>query len=140
MGTCSRPALQDSRGPRAYFRDAEMELLERHLDHAKHNSFLLVGPSGGGKTAILYELFRRVAQRERKPWLVLETSTSMLMAGTAYIGEWQTRVQELAGFAQRPLSIAVYFTDIHQLPTRASIPSPTRTWPRSWPRSWRTAN
>ncbi len=108
--------LQDSRGPRAYFRDAELELLERHLDHAKHNSFLLVGPSGGGKTAILYELFRRVAQRERKPWLVLETSTSMLMAGTSYIGEWQTRVQELAGFAQRPLSIAVYFTDIHQLP------------------------
>ncbi len=107
--------LRDSRGPRAFFRDAEIDLLERHLDHAKLNSFLLVGPSGGGKTAILYELFRRLGEREHKPWLVLETSASTLMAGTAYIGEWQTRVQELAGYAQRHASIVVYFTDIHQL-------------------------
>lgn len=64
--------LQDVKGPRAYFRDAEIELLERHLDHARHNSFLLVGPSGGGKTAILYELFRRVGLRENKPWLSLK--------------------------------------------------------------------
>ncbi len=107
--------LQETRGPRAYFRDPEIELLERHLDHARHNSFLLVGPSGGGKTAILYELFRRIGLRQQKPWLVLETSTSTLMAGTAYIGEWQTRVQEMASHAQRPLSIVVYFKDIHQL-------------------------
>lgn len=107
--------LQEAPGPRAFLRDAEIDLLERHLDHAKHNSFLLVGPSGGGKTAMLYELFRRVGERSHKPWIVLETSTSTLMAGTAYIGEWQTRVQELANFAQRQLSIVVYFTDIHQL-------------------------
>lgn len=107
--------LLDERGIPTFFRDNEVALLERHVSLARNNSFLLLGPSGCGKTAILHELATRLGSRASEPWLILETSTSTLMAGTQYIGEWQTRVRDMAQLARRCDRVAVYFTDVFNM-------------------------
>lgn len=107
--------LLDERGTPTFQRDGEVELLERHVTLARHNSFLLLGPSGCGKTAILHELAHRLGVRDDEPWLILETSTSTLMAGTQYIGEWQTRVRDMAQAARRCDRVAIYFTDVFNM-------------------------
>ena len=116
FGTVLSPRFRDRSTPFAFQRDGVLESLQQHLDQTQHNSFVVVGPSGCGKTAVLHELFRRLAQRTDQPWLVLETSTSQLMAGTSYIGEWQTRVDGLIRAARRSQNVLVYMTDIHLLP------------------------
>ena len=99
----------------AFGREQELELLARHLDNAQQNSFLLMGPSGCGKTTILKQLFRQVGTRRRKPWLVLETSSTQLFRGTRYLGDWQTQIHSLIELAKRSENIAVYCTDISNL-------------------------
>ncbi|WP_166826934.1 AAA family ATPase [Thalassoroseus pseudoceratinae] len=116
FGTVLSVRFADRPTPLAFKRDDVIETLQQHLGQASHNSFVLVGPSGCGKTAILHELFRRIARRDEQPWIVLETSTSQLMAGTSYIGEWQTRVDGLIRAAERSRNVLVYLTDLHLLP------------------------
>ena len=115
FGTVLSTKLAAEEHPLACGRDQEISVLEHHFDHARLNSTLLIGPSGAGKSAILYEFFRQISRREDQPWLVLETSCAMIMAGTRYLGEWQTRVQELCRLSRRADHVAVYFTDIANL-------------------------
>jgi ATP-dependent Clp protease ATP-binding subunit ClpC len=106
----------DPPGPqRAFERDEEIELLVRQLERRGPKSFILVGPSGCGKTAVLRELFRRVGSRPFEPWIVLETSTSLLLAGTLYSGELETRVRGMLDTARRSPRFAVFFTDIYNM-------------------------
>jgi len=51
---------------------------------------LLVGPSGVGKTALVYEL-----ARQQRNWSFHETSGARLIAGAAGFGGWQERCQQL---------------------------------------------
>ncbi len=99
----------------AFRRNKEVELLQKQLDRARQKSLLLVGPSGCGKSAILQQLIHRISVRRNKPWLVLETSTSLIMKGTRYLGEWQTRFHELIDATSRAPRIAIYFTDVANL-------------------------
>lgn len=112
FGHVLTPRLVEQTEPLAYAREAELQMLETHFLDATQNSFVLVGPSGCGKTTILRELFRRLGTREENPWLVLQTSSMLLLAGTSYIGEWQTRVHDLLRNSPRDQHIAVYFTDL----------------------------
>lgn len=95
--------------------DEALVALERHVRKARNNSLLIRGPSGVGKTATIRELARRLANDDDEPWYVLETSTTQLMADTVYLGEWQTRVRNLANDAKRSERIAVFITDIANL-------------------------
>src|SRR5580704_9087315 len=115
FGTAISPRLVGMDRPMACGRDRELTSLAHHFEHASHNSALLVGPSGCGKSAILYEFFRRISQRSHDPWMVLETSCAMLLAGTHYLGEWETRVRELCRAAEREERVAIYFTDFSSL-------------------------
>ncbi|MCO6459487.1 MAG: AAA family ATPase [Pirellulaceae bacterium] len=99
----------------AFGRDREVELLIRHLENARQNSFLVVGPSGCGKSAILRQMIYRAGTRRKRPWVFLETSTSQIMAGTQYLGEWQTRIHGLLAVAERSAQVAVYCTDVANL-------------------------
>jgi ATP-dependent Clp protease ATP-binding subunit ClpC len=95
--------------------DEALVALERHVRKARNNSLLIRGPSGVGKTATIRELARRLLNDEEEPWYILETSTTQLMADTVYLGEWQTRVRNLATDAKRSERIAVFITDIANL-------------------------
>jgi ATP-dependent Clp protease ATP-binding subunit ClpC len=99
----------------AHGREKELELLLGRLARPTSRSFVLVGRSGCGKSAILDELVRRAERDLPEPWIVLETSASMLLAGTRYLGEMETRVKGLIDAARRPARVLLYFTDVFAL-------------------------
>ncbi len=83
----------------AYKRDKEIEQMFSILSAERNNAVLLVGPSGAGKTAIVHEIARRLADercpdelKKRKVW---STSANNLIAGCSYIGEWQEKLQNV---------------------------------------------
>lgn len=89
-----------------------VEAIEQRLSENGSCSLVVVGPSGSGKTALLNEVFRRRAARGAT---VLSTTTSLVMAGTKYLGEWQTRVRDLVNQISKPRDVIVYFGDINVL-------------------------
>lgn len=96
-------------------RDRELDFLLRRLGQPACRSFVLVGPSGCGKSALIRELVRRGDAELPEPWAVLETSASMLLAGTHYLGDLETRVKKLIDLAKRPNRVLLYFTDVFAL-------------------------
>jgi len=80
-----------------------------------NSSVILVGESGVGKTAIIHQLARQARQMD-PPYVVLETSTSELMVGTKYIGEWETKLRDLVEKTKKPRRIILYLTNVNDLP------------------------
>ncbi len=81
---------------RAWLRDEAVDMLVDHFTESESGrSVLLVGPPGSGKTAIVHEVVRRL-EEARSDLIVLETNTSELMTNTRYLGEWETKLKEMA--------------------------------------------
>jgi ATP-dependent Clp protease ATP-binding subunit ClpC len=97
--------------PKVRFRDALTDIVVDHLDRGR--SVLLVGAPGVGKTAVVAEVARRTAAKGRGS--VFEISTTLLLSGTRYIGEWQSKVTAVARAAIASQSI-LYVTDVWNLP------------------------
>ncbi|MFN3649154.1 MAG: AAA family ATPase [Armatimonadota bacterium] len=86
-------------------REALLEQLLAILGSDRHNSVLLVGPPDSGKTALVHDVARRLAEgsvpeglRERALWFV---TANNLIAGMKYYGEWQGRAQKLVRQVQQ---------------------------------------
>ena len=100
---------------RAFRRDREVAEILGILAGERANSVLLVGPSGAGKTAILHEVVRRLrdescpaALRDRQVWY---TTANQLMAGCAYMGEWQGKLQDIVDEVKRARHL-LYVDDV----------------------------
>ncbi len=102
---------------RTYGRDREVELARARLfAEGGPRSVVLVGPSGAGKTAIVEEIARRFATETRVvPTIVLEVTTGDILAGTRYLGEWQTRLKKLLTAVRSPHRVVIYVPDVNQL-------------------------
>ncbi|MEZ0229992.1 MAG: HEAT repeat domain-containing protein, partial [Planctomycetota bacterium] len=100
-----------------YGRDREVELARARLfAESGPRSVVLVGPSGAGKTAIVEEIARRFANETRVvPTIVLEVTTGDILAGTRYLGEWQTRLKKLLTAVRSPHRVVIYVPDVNQL-------------------------
>jgi ATP-dependent Clp protease ATP-binding subunit ClpA len=94
-----------------YFRDAEVASVLDQLD--RNRSVLLVGPAGVGKTAVIHGVAQAMATRAVGD--LFEISTALLLAGTRYIGEWQTKVTRIAAAAAE-VGAVLYVTDVWNLP------------------------
>ncbi len=46
---------------------------------------------------------------------MLETSTSEIMVGTKYIGEWETKLRDLVGRVKAPRRVLLYLTNVNDL-------------------------
>jgi ATP-dependent Clp protease ATP-binding subunit ClpC len=84
---------------RAFRREALVDQILGAIASERRPSILLVGPSGVGKTALVYEIARRIAKKEcpealhdRQIWSVTGDS---LIAGCSYIGQWQEKLADL---------------------------------------------
>jgi ATP-dependent Clp protease ATP-binding subunit ClpC len=85
---------------------AVVELLERH------RSVLLVGPSGVGKSAVLAGVAHELTKKKKRG--LAEVSTVGVLAGTRYLGEWQTKITRLVEAAHKAHT-ALLFSDIWNL-------------------------
>lgn len=93
--------------------EAQMRELDTVLSMPQPRSVVLVGPAGSGKTALIQGWVRRRRMAERKPRikkLVYELSSSRLISGMSYLGQWESRVTGIIKFANRMQHI-LYFND-----------------------------
>ena len=115
IGVC----LTDKKIDKIYLRDKELdEVMEILLRKGKNNP-LLVGDPGVGKTAIAYELARRIkcgnVPDRLKGKEVYLVSTSSLVSGTKYRGEFEERVNGLINEAIRNGNIILFIDEIHTI-------------------------
>jgi ATP-dependent Clp protease ATP-binding subunit ClpC len=97
-----------------YERDRDLQRILEQIEKIGR-SFLLIGPSGVGKTTLIRKAAEQLASKSRLPWLILETNTSSLIAGKKYIGEWQGVVKNMVEIAQREERVAIWFSDLINL-------------------------
>lgn len=115
IGVC----LTDKEIDKIYLRDKELdEVMEILLRKGKNNP-LLVGDPGVGKTAIAYELARRIkcgnVPDRLKGKEVYLVSTSSLVSGTKYRGEFEERVNGLINEVIRNGNIILFIDEIHTI-------------------------
>ncbi len=103
----------------AYLRDETVtQLVEHFQDPRASRSILIVGKAGVGKTAIIHELAHRLADEgdgEDANWQVLETNTSELISGTRYLGDWETKLKEMAEALLKFKNVVLYITNPNDL-------------------------
>jgi len=97
-----------------WHRDAEVAKVIDHLD--ARASVLVTGPVGAGKTAVLHGVAHALAARPGKATPIRQLSTGQVMAGTRFLGEWQTKVTRILEAAVKEGAV-LFFTDIWNLVT-----------------------
>ena len=115
IGVC----LTDKEIDKIYLRDKELDEVMEILLRKGKNTPLLVGDPGVGKTAIAYELARRIkcgnVPDRLKGKEVYLVSTSSLVSGTKYRGEFEERVNGLINEVIRNGNIILFIDEIHTI-------------------------
>lgn len=104
--------------PRCYERDKEINHILKRLKREGNKSFILLGPSGTGKSAIFNELaYRLIAHKDPTyPYeMILQITTGDILAGTKYLGEWETRVNKLLQTLKYYKKVVLYVSNINDL-------------------------
>jgi ATP-dependent Clp protease ATP-binding subunit ClpC len=97
---------------RAYGREDTVGMLLEHFqDPDATRSILVVGDAGTGKTAIIQEFALRLMEVEGSDWQILETNTSELISGTRYLGDWETKLKEMAEAILKHDKVILYVTN-----------------------------
>ena len=101
----------------ALFRDEIVTQTMSIISSSRKPNALLVGPAGVGKTAIVEEIARRIANKEASvpPQLanttVYELPIATLVAGAGVVGDLENRITEIIKFAQDANNDALLFID-----------------------------
>ena len=103
---------EEGRLPRAFGVDDACEELEKVLLRGSMRAAVLLGEPGSGTTAVVQELVHRIRARG---WRVLRFSPVELLAGTKYLGEWQTKLNDLVRAAKSPRKVILYCPNLQEL-------------------------
>ena len=101
----------------ALFRDEIVTQTMSIISPSRKPNALLVGPAGVGKTAIVEEIARRIANKEASvpPQLanttIYELPIATLVAGAGIVGDLENRITEIIKFAQDANNDALLFID-----------------------------
>ncbi len=98
-----------------YFREREVQAVIDAL--TQRRSVLLVGPPGVGKSAVLRGVVRRLAIEAGRGFRTF--TTSQIMSGTRWIGEWQSKLTRLLTDSEEG-SIILNVVDVWNLPSAGS--------------------
>lgn len=101
--------------PRGFRLERTVQLLVEHFRSDRIRSAALIGKTGCGKSSVVNELVYALARPENGGWRVLRMSPTDFMAGTKYVGEWETKLRELVEAVRRPRKILVYIPNLADL-------------------------
>lgn len=124
FGTDLTALAENGALPRAHCVGAECEMVLKLLGREPWRSVALLGAAGTGKSALVNQLVYELAKPENGRWRVLRISPSDFMAGTKYLGEWETKVRDLVEAVKKPRRVAIYVPNLADL-------SAAGTWSRS---------
>lgn len=86
------------------------------IDGPAPKSVVLTGASGSGKTTIIHEVARALADRDPQ-WCCVEIPPAGFLSGTKYIGEWETRLDRIVAEVSSPKRVLLHVPNIHELAT-----------------------
>jgi ATP-dependent Clp protease ATP-binding subunit ClpC len=101
--------------PRAHGVEEPCQALVNLLRREHWRPVALIGEAGAGKSALVNELVYQLAKPENGGWHVLRVSPSDFMAGTHFMGEWETRVRELVEAVRKPRRVLIYVPNLSDL-------------------------
>ena len=112
-------SLNDKASDNVYLRDKEInEILEILLRKNKNNP-ILIGHAGVGKTAVVEELARRIKSDKvpdmLKDYEIVLINMGVLIAGTKYRGEFESRVNTLIGEVKKCKNVILFIDEIHTI-------------------------
>jgi ATP-dependent Clp protease ATP-binding subunit ClpA len=108
-------------GRRAVHREAPLRSLVEILCRMGRRNAIIVGPPGTGKTALVYELARRILEGHPSipPQLqdadIFELSPVFLRSGASVVGQYEERVKQLLQVLQSTRHIILFVDEIHAL-------------------------
>jgi ATP-dependent Clp protease ATP-binding subunit ClpC len=101
--------------PRAFRMERAVGALLGNLQRERVRSIALIGESGVGKSSLVHELVYALARPENGAWHVLRMTPTDFMAGTKYLGEWETKARELVAAIRRPRRVLLYVPNLADL-------------------------
>lgn len=100
-------------------RSAEIDRLIHVLSRRTKNNPVLIGDAGVGKTAIVEGLARRITEGNVPDVLqnkrIVSVDLSMVIAGTMYRGEFESRLRQIIEECQRHPDVILFIDEIHTL-------------------------
>jgi ATP-dependent Clp protease ATP-binding subunit ClpC len=117
FGTVLTLEAEAGRLPHAYECDEALDALTKIFLGEAPRAAVVVGDAGVGKTALVYELVHRLRQHPQGPWYVLRISPAEFLAGTLYLGEWETKVRNLVQAVRHPRRVILYVPNLEELAT-----------------------
>jgi ATP-dependent Clp protease ATP-binding subunit ClpA/protein subunit release factor A len=112
FGTVLTRPSELSNLPRSHLQEEYVTILRQAIE--QRQSVALLGDSGVGKTAAVYELAHRLSA-ENPPWHVLQMTPADFMTGTHYLGEWETRLNDLLAAIRVPKRVVLYVPNFSEL-------------------------
>ncbi len=98
-------------------RDIILENIEKVLLKMNKPNVLLVGDAGVGKTAIVeglaYNIKTGNINDRLKDYIIMSCSTSTLVAGTKYRGEFEEKINKLCDYLKKNKNIILFLDEMH---------------------------
>lgn len=100
-------------------REKEINTIMTILSRKEKANPLLIGEPGIGKSAVVEEIARRIAQKEVAPCLqdvvIYELNINNLVAGTKYRGEFEEKIEKICTVVKKYKNAVLFIDEIHQI-------------------------
>ncbi|RME83545.1 MAG: AAA family ATPase [Planctomycetota bacterium] len=101
-----------------YEREKEIQIILNRLKGEGNRSMILLGPSGVGKSAIIHELAFRIFFQEDPSFpfeAILQVTTGEILAGTKFLGEWETKLHRLIQSLSKEKKVLLYISNTNDI-------------------------
>ena len=115
FGTVLTSEAEAGRLPHAFRVDDICAAIQAVLVGPPPRAVVLLGEPGSGKTAVVHELTHRLGNDPAGPWHMLRVAPADLLAGTTWLGEWQTKVRNLVQAVKAPRRVVLYVPNLEEL-------------------------